>query len=280
MLNAGEYHTLTVNRISDFGLYLANEEGDEVLLPNRYVSLDNKVGDKLNVFVYHDSEDRLVASTEKPYAAVGDIAALKVVDKTIHGAFLDWGLSAKDIFLPNRNMVGVVKPDTKVVVYVYRDNVTGRAVASMSLRDVVSNVELSLKRGQKVEILVAVDLEKGYRVVINGKYWGMIYKNQLYRQIAIGDKLEAYVRRITEDNRVDLSLQQEGYNEVKAAADKLLDLLDKNGGRLALNDDSTPDKIHAVTGMSKKVFKRTAGFLMKRGDIAMTGQGIELTKKG
>lgn len=278
MLDAGKYHTLTVNRISDFGLYLANGEGDEVLLPNRYVSLENKVGDQLEVFVYHDSEDRLVASTEKPYAAVGDVASLKVVDKTVHGAFLDWGLTAKDIFLPNRNMVGLVKPDSKVVVYIYRDKITGRAVASMHLREVISNVELSLKRGQKVEILVAVELEKGYRVVIDGKNWGMIYKNQLYRPVSIGDKLEGYVRRITEDNRVDISLQQEGYNEVKASADKLTGLMRSAGGRLAVNDDSAPELITKMTGMSKKVFKRTAGYLMKRGDIVMTDNGIELPK--
>ncbi len=278
MLNAGEYHTLTVNRISDFGLYLINEDGDEVLLPNRYVSLENKVGDPMKVFVYHDSEDRLVASTETPYAAVGDIAALKVVDKTVHGAFLDWGLTAKDIFLPNRNMSGFVKPESKVVVYVYRDKITGRAVASMALREVVSNVELSLKRSQKVDIIVALELEQGYRVVINGKHWGMIYKNQLYRPVSIGDSMEAYVRRITEDNRVDLSLQQEGYDEVKASADKLLDLMRKKGGKLPVNDDSAPEKVTAVTGMSKKVFKRTVGYLMKRGDITQTDNGIELSK--
>lgn len=269
---------MTVSRISDFGLYLANEEGDEVLLPNRYVSLENKVGDQIEVFVYHDSEDRLVASTERPYAVVGDVAALKVVDKTVHGAFLDWGLTAKDIFLPNRNMVGLVKPDSKVVVHVYRDKITGRAVATMQLREVISNVDLALKRGQKVEILVALELEKGFRVVINGRHWGMIYKNQLYRPVAIGDRLEAYVRRITEDNRVDLSLQQEGYNEVKTSADKLLDILRQKGGKLAVNDDSTPEQISAATGMSKKVFKRTAGYLMKRGDIKMTENGIELSK--
>lgn len=278
MLNAGEYHKLTVNRISDFGLYLVNDDGDEVLLPNRYVSLENKVGDQMDVFVYHDSEDRLVASTEKPYAAVGDITALKVVDKTVHGAFLDWGLTAKDIFLPNRNMSGLVKADSKVVVYVYRDKITGRAVASMALREVVSNVDMQLKRGQKVDVIVALELETGYRVVINGKHWGMIYKNQLYRPVAIGDRMEAYVRRITEDNRVDLSLQQEGYNEVKTSADKLLDLLRKAGGKLAVHDDSTPERVTSVTGMSKKVFKRTVGFLMKRGDIVMTEKGIEIAK--
>lgn len=278
MLNAGEYHTLTVGRISDFGLYLANEEGDEVLLPNRYVSLENKVGDQIRVFVYHDSEDRLVATTETPYAVVGDIAALRVVDKTEHGAFLDWGLTAKDIFLPNRNMVGFVNPGSKCVVSLYRDKMTGRAVATMALREIISNTELSLKRGQKVEIIVTLEQERGYRVIIDGRHWGMIYKNQLFRPVAIGDRLEAYVRRITEDNRVDLSLQQEGYNEVKTSADKLMSLIKEAGGKLSVHDDSTPEAITAATGMSKKVFKRTVGYLMKRGDVIMSEKGIELSK--
>ena len=278
MLNAGEYHTLTVNRISDFGLYLSDDSGDEVLLPNRYVSLGNKIGDHLRVFVYHDSEDRLVATTETPLAIVGEIAALTVVDKTVHGAFLDWGLTAKDIFLPNRNMIGFVKPGNKVVVALYRDKITGRAVATMSLKGMVSNEELSLKRGQKVHILVAQAQERGYRVIIEGRHWGMVYKDQLFRPVTVGDRFEAYVRRITDDNRVDLSLQQEGYNEVKTSADKLLKLLKDAGGNLTLNDESTPDEIVSQTGMSKKVFKRAAGYLMKRGNITMTETGLELSE--
>lgn len=276
MILSGIYHTLRVNRISDYGLYLADEEDNEVLLPNRYVSLENKVGDMMDVFVYHDSEDRLVATTEKPYATVGETAFLQVVDKTVHGAFLDWGLSAKDIFLPNRNMIGRLDPGRKYVVYVYRDNITGRAVTSMSLKNFISNESLDLKRGQEVDIMVALKTEAGFRVVINNRYWGMIYDNQLFGNIKIGDRTKAYIRRITDDNRVDLSLQQEGYDEVKKSADRIIALMRENGGFLPLHDGSSPEEVNAVTRMSKKVFKRSVGYLMKRDMITMDGKGIKL----
>lgn len=279
MILSGIYHTLRVNRISDYGLYLADEEENEVLLPNRYVSLENKVGDMMEVFVYHDSEDRLVATTEKPYATVGETAFLKVVDKTVHGAFLDWGLTAKDIFLPNRNMIGRLDPGRKYVVYIYRDTVTGRAVTTMALKSFISNTELDLKRGQEVDILVALKTDSGFRVVINNRYWGMLYDNQLFGNISVGDRAKAYVRKITEDNRVDLSLQQEGYDEVKKSADRLLALMRENGGTLPVHDGSTPEEVNAATNMSKKVFKRSAGYLMKRGEIKMDGNGIELADK-
>lgn len=278
MITAGTYHTLTVSRVSDHGLYLADEE-EEVLLPNRYVSMDDKVGDTKEVFVYHDSEDRLVATTEKPYATVGQAAFLKVVDKSVHGAFLDWGLTAKDLFLPNKNMSGRLEPGKHYVVYIYRDKVSGRAVATMMLRNHINNEELPLKKGDKVNILVAMRTEQGYRVVIDDRHWGMVYDNQIFSPIAVGDRAEAYVRRITEDNRVDLSLQQEGYDEVQASAVKLEILLREKGGFLPLHDRSEPGEITASTGMSKKVFKRTVGYLMKRGSIAMDDKGISLAEK-
>ena len=278
MIEAGTYHNLKVNRISDFGLYLANEEGDEVLLPNRYVSLNDKVGDSLEVFVYHDSEDRLVATTEKPLATVGEAAFLEVVDKTVHGAFLNWGLTAKDLFMPNRNMVGHVTPGRKYVVYLYRDNITGRAVATMSFKGHIANENLTVKRGDRVNILVAQEVPSGYRAIIDNRHWGMLYRDQLFGEIHIGDRGPAYIRKVTADNRIDLSLQQEGYDEVKTSAERLLGLIRRNNGFLALNDDSTPEQIRDTVHMSKKVFKRSAGYLMKRGDIKMDETGIKLTK--
>lgn len=276
MLNAGTYHKLTVSRISDHGLYLSDDEQNEVLLPNRYVSLENKVGDMLDVFVYHDSEDRLIATTEHPLGKVGEVAYLRVVDKTVHGAFLDWGITAKDLFLPNRNMIGFVEPNRKYIVYIYRDSVTGRAVASMGLRGFISNGELNLRRGQEVDIIVTQRLDSGFRVVIDNRYWGMIYDNQIFGEVRIGERMKAYVRRITEDNRVDLSLQQEGYDEVKKSADKLMSQLRANGGILPLNDASSPEQVVETVGMSKKVFKRTVGYLMKRGEIVMDADGIKV----
>ena len=275
-MQVGKLQILKINRISDFGVYLADEEGNEVLLPNRYVSLTDSVGDEKEVFVYHDSEDRLVATTEKPLAAADTVACLKVVDKTIHGAFLDWGLSGKDLFLPNRNQLGGVRVGYPCIVWLYIDDKTGRCVATMKFKAFVNNDIVSVKIRQQVEIVVVAETPVGYKVVIDNRHWGMLYKNQLFRPIRIGERTNAYIRKITDDNRIDVSLQQEGYAEVLHSVDTLLTLLRNNDGFLPVNDDSTPEDVREVTQMSKKVFKRTLGMLMKRGEIVVVDNGIKL----
>ena len=276
MMKAGQNHTLTVTRISDYGLYLADDTGDEVLLPNRYVSLGDKIGDKIDVFVYHDSEDRLVATRETPLVHAGEVACLKVVDKNLHGAFLDWGLSGKDLFLPNRNQQGGVVPGRSYIVYLYVDNITGRCVATMKLKPYIGNEVITVAPHQKVDILVASQSPLGYRVIVASRHWGMIYRNQIFRPVAVGEQTEAYVTRITEDNRIDLSLQQEGYEGVSSSAEDLLRQVREAGGHLEVGDDSTPDAIHACTRMSKKVFKRALGMLLKRGAVTTDGTSIRL----
>ena len=266
-MKVGHIQTLKVNRISDYGLYLADEEGQEVLLPNRYVSLTNAIGDEIEVFVYHDSEDRLVATTDQPLITEGRAACLKVVDKNIHGAFLDWGLKGKDLFLPNRNQQGGVLPGRSYIVWLYVDNITGRCVATMKLKPFIDNDIITVKPRQKVDILIASESPIGYRAIIDSRHWGMIYKNQIFQKVQIGDRLEGFVRRITDDNRIDLSLRQEGYDGVATSAEGLLAILQENGGILPVGDDSTPEQIHAATQMSKKVFKRAVGMLLKRGTI-------------
>ena len=171
-MRIGEIQTLEVARISDFGLYLTDGEGVEVLLPNRFVKLDMKVGDSIEVFVYHDSDDRPVATTEKPLIKAGEVAALKVVDKNLHGAFLDWGLFGKHLFLPNRNQQGGVVAGQKTVVYMYIDERTGRCVATNKIKPFVYNEDpLTVKVGDEVSVLVAFSTPIGYRVVINNRHW-------------------------------------------------------------------------------------------------------------
>ncbi len=275
-MKVGQIQTLKVARISDFGLYLADEEGQEVLLPNRFVSLTNAIGDEIEVFVYHDSEDRLVATTDRPLITEGRVASLKVVDKNIHGAFLDWGISGKDLFLPNRNQQGGVLAGRSYVVWLYVDNITGRCVATMKLKPYIDNDVITVKPRQKVDILIASESPIGYRAIINSRHWGMIYKNQIFRPVRVGDSLEGWVRRITDDNRIDLTLQQQGYDGVSSSAEILLSLIKENGGVLTVGDDSSPDQIHALTQMSKKVFKRAVGILLKRGDIVAESTQIKL----
>lgn len=275
-MKVGHIQTLKVNRISDFGLYLIDNEEQEVLLPNRYVSLENKVGDEIEVFVYHDSEDRLVATTDRPLITEGKAAYLKVVDKNIHGAFLDWGLAGKDLFLPNRNQQGGVIAGKSYVVWLYVDNITGRCVATMKLKPFIDNDIITIKPRQKVDILLASESPIGYRAIIDSRHWGMLYKNQIFKPVKVGDRLEGYVRRITDDNRIDLTLRQEGYDGVANSAEDLLKLIKENGGEMPIGDNSTPEKVHALTQMSKKVFKRAVGILLKRGDITTDGESIKL----
>lgn len=276
-MKVGHIQTLKVNRISDYGLYLVDDEGQEVLLPNRYVSLTNAIGDEIEVFVYHDSEDRLVATTDRPLITEGRAAYLKVVDKNIHGAFLDWGLKGKDLFLPNRNQQGGVLAGRSYIVWLYVDNITGRCVATMKLKPFIDNDIITVKPRQKVDILIASESPIGYRAIIDSRHWGMVYKNQIFQKVQIGDRFEGFVRRITDDNRIDLSLRQEGYDGIATSADDLLAILRNNGGVLPVGDDSSPEQVHAATQMSKKVFKRAVGMLLKRGVI--TADKFEIREK-
>ena len=278
MLRAGRIQKLTVSRISDYGLYLADEEQNEVLLPNRYISLTDKPGDEKEVFLYHDSEDRLVATTETPLLRVGEAGYLRVVDKTAHGAFVDWGLYGKDLFLPNRNQQGGIIAGRSYIVYLYEDSVTGRCVATCKLKSFINNDSITVAPRQEVDLLVASESPIGYRVIINNRHWGMLYRNQLFRPIAVGDRTKGYVRKLTEDNRIDVSLQQEGFAQVKDSAEVLLQLVRDNGGFLPLNDDSAPEEVNRLTQTSKKVFKRSLGMLLKRGAVTVDEQGIKINE--
>ena len=279
IMRTGEIQTLKVGRISDYGVYLTDEEQNEVLLPNRFTRLDMKEGDEVRVFVYHDSEDRLVASTENPLIVAGQVAALKVVDKSIHGAFLDWGLSGKHLFLPNRNQQGAVVAGQLTVVYMYIDERTGRCVATNKIKPFITNEDpLTVSVGDEVDILIAFETPIGYRAVIDNRHWGMLYKNQLFRPVRVGDKYRGWVRKITEDMRIDLSLQQTGLAEVETSVVRLEALLKEHGGVLGVNDKSDPQEVARVTSMSKKVFKRALGMLLKQGRIEQTESGIRLKK--
>ena len=278
MLRAGRIQKLTVSRISDYGLYLADEEQNEVLLPNRYISHTDKPGDEKEVFLYHASEDRLVATTDTPLLRVGEAGYLRVVDKTAHGAFLDWGLYGKDLFLPNRNQQGGSIAGRSYIVYLYEDSVTGRCVATCKLKSFINNDIITVAPRQEVDLLVASESPIGYRVIINNRHWGMLYRNQLFRPIAVGDRTKGYVRKLTEDNRIDVSLQQEGFAQVKDSAEVLLQLVRDNGGFLPLNDDSAPEEVTRLTQTSKKVFKRSLGMLLKRGAVTVDEQGIKINE--
>lgn len=278
-MRIGEIQTLSVSRVSDYGLYLADEEGAEVLLPNRYVSLTQKVGDEVEVFVYHDSEDRIVATTERPNITAGRVAWLKVVDKSIHGAFLDWGVGGKDLFMPNRNQQGGVVVGNHYAVYMYVDSITSRCVATNKLKAFVNNEDIvTVAPRQEVEILVASESPIGYRCVVENRHWGMLYKNQLFRKVSLGESLRGYVVRVTDDRRIDLSLQQQGYTQVKDSAEQLYEAIVAAGGVLPLTDDSSPEEVQRVLQMSKKLFKRSLGVLLSHKRVEKGDGVIKIVK--
>lgn len=278
-MRVGDIQTLTVNRLSDYGLYLADEEGNEALLPNRYVSLSQKVGDSVEVFIYHDSEDRITATTDTPTITAGKVAWLKVVDKNIHGAFLNWGIAGKDLFLPNRNQQGGIVIGNHYPIYMYVDDITGRCVATNKLRSFVNNDDIvTVAKGQQVDILVVSESPIGYRVIVENRHWGMLYKNQIFRPLTLGERTTAFVTKVTEERRIDLSLQRGGYAQVKDSAEQLYDAIVAAGGTLPLNDNSSPEQIQQTVQMSKKLFKRSLGVLLSHKRVVTTEQGIKIAK--
>lgn len=265
----GQYNTLIIRRSTPNGIYLADDlssEAEQVLLPRKYQPDDFKVGDYIKVFLYTDSEDRKVATTETPKLQVGEIASLKAVDITKYGAFMDWGLQ-KDLFVPFSNQQVRMQKNQFYPVTAYLDKVTGRVVGTSKISHMISNASISVGKDEEVTIIVARRLERGFRVIINSKHWGMLYDNQIYIPVSIGDTYKAWITKITEDNRIDVALQQNGYSGTLVAVDVLKKLFEENNGIIQLGDKSDPEQIQIQTGLSKKTFKRALGVLFKEGTI-------------
>jgi predicted RNA-binding protein (virulence factor B family) len=265
-MNLGDYNDLEVARFVEFGVYLTSDDGD-ILMPDRYVPAGVRVGDVLRVFVYRDSEDRLVATTETPLARVGEFAALRVTAATSLGAFLDWGLP-KDLLLPLRNQPKRVQPGDTVLVYIYLDETSDRLVATAKWEKFTDRNPL-LEPGQTVPLLIAGQSELGYAVLVDGRYQGLLFRNEVFRPLSIGDTPTGYVRQVRQDGKVDVSLQRQGYDEALAAAENLVLLLRKAGGILPVTDKTDSEEIYRRVGMSKKVFKKALGTLYRRGQVQL-----------
>jgi uncharacterized protein len=274
--NIGRRNILMVVRDSSPGLYLDGGEHGEILLPNRYVPRGIKAGDTIEVFVYRDSEDRLVATTETPRATVGEIATLKVISLNHQvGAFLDWGLP-KDLLLPFREQTGSVRVGQDVIVRIYIDQKTQRIVASMKLgRDSVVE-PLDYRPGQPVEFLITEKTALGYKALVEGKHSGLLYHDGLSIPVAIGKRLKGFVRTLRPDGKIDLALEQPGYRRVAPLALRIVQALQRNEGRLGVDDDSSPEAIRQAFGVSKKAFKQALGTLYKARRIRFSKPGIEL----
>ncbi len=281
MAAIGERNALRVLRESKSGLHLDGEELGEILLPGRYIPKGTVPGDYLEVFIHHDSEDRIVATTEIPKACVGDFAALKVI--SLHpraGAFLDWGLS-KDLLLPIREQARRVTVGETVVAYVFLDRKSNRIVATTRLDRHLDSTAADYTLDQRVSLLIAGETPLGYKAIVENAYHGLLYKTDLGSPLAIGQAVEGYVRAIRPDGKIDLLLDPAGYGRIAPLTEQIIDALKKvPSGRLPLGDHSTPEEIRAQFNTSKKAFKQALGALYRQRSIRLIEDGIEFVPPG
>lgn len=275
MLFIGKYNTLTIARSTDYGFFLEDVQGDEVLLPNRYVTDDMQIDDSITVFVYNDSEDRPVATTEKPYLVRNEFAYLRCVDVNDKGAFLDWGLS-KDLFVPFREQPFPLHEGESYIVYLYLDRATDRLLASCKINKYLDNERLTVAEGDEVDLLIWERTELGFNVIVNQYHKGLVYHNEIFKSINVGDRVKGFVKKIRQENRLDISLEKVGVERFDPLNERILSALRNNNGFLALHDDSTPEAISEKLEMSKRNFKKSIGNLLKKGKISFEQNGIRL----
>ncbi|MEJ8803077.1 CvfB family protein [Pontibacter sp. H249] len=280
MVELGDYNELEIAREVDFGVYLTSEDGD-ILLPTKYIPEGARVGDKIRVFIYRDSEDRMIATNLEPFATVGQFACLTCTDVTPFGAFLDWGLE-KDLLVPLNNQKDKMQVGKKYCVYLYLDEASDRVVATSKLGKYLHNEHIELTEGEEVQLLVAGYTDLGIKVIINNAYMGMLYRNEVFQDLRLGDSTTGYIKHIRHDNKIDVTLRKPGATqkmESEEASDKLLRLLKEGRGWLPLSDNSSPEDIYQTLGMSKKTFKRAIGGLYKAGLITITEDSIRLKQE-
>lgn len=275
-MEIGKFNVLQVARVTPYGLCLRDEAGEEVLLPKRYVTDAMQPGTLGKVFVYMDNEKRPIATTLKPLCTVGEVAVLRVKQVNQTGAFLDWGLD-KDLLLPYRLQTKPIYEDDMVPVHVFIDPTSGRIVASMYLKNVLTTEPPSFQKNEPVEAVLIEETTTGYKVVVNHKYRGLLYKNEIFEPVEIGDKRTVYVKKVREDGKVDVALQPQGFQAAaEGQTEKLILKLLQTKGKLMLSDSSSPEEIQEVLGMSKKNFKRAIGMLYKKGVIEIHDKYIKI----
>jgi uncharacterized protein len=277
MADIGRINKLKIVKELDFGIYLDGGEHGEILMPRRYVPESAKTDDFLEVFIYKDSEDRLLATTETPAAMVGEFAFLEVVSVTTVGAFLGWGLP-KDLMVPYREQRQRMETGKKYIVRVYLDEDTERIVASSKIDHFLDNLPPEYKEGQEVDLLISSKTDIGFKAIINNSHTGMLYRNEVFKPLKQGQKMKGYIKKIREDDKIDLSLEKPGHEKLDELAEKILHVLKENEGFLELTDSSEPEKIYRHFGTSKKNYKKAIGALYKKRLITMEEFGIRLTQ--
>jgi predicted RNA-binding protein (virulence factor B family) len=273
--NIGKYNTLRVIKEVDFGVYLDGETEGEILMPVRYVPVKCQAGDFVDVFLYLDSEDRPIATTEKPFAQVGEFAMLRVQSVNKIGTFLDWGIM-KDLLVPFREQKVTMTEGRSYLVYIYVDEETHRIVASAKLNKFLDKSLPDYTVGQEVDLVIESETDLGYKAIVNNLHWGILYENEVFEQLAKGLKIKGYIKKIRPDNKIDLSLHPLGYEKVDPLTQMILDEMKKMGGFIAVSDKSDAEEVYRVFGISKKSFKQAIGALYKKRLITITPDGIRL----
>lgn len=275
MVEIGKMNTLDIVKEVDFGLYLDGGPKGEILLPKRYVPETYEIGGPIEVFIYTDSEDRIIATTEKPLAMVGDLAFLQVVSVNQIGAFLDWGL-AKDLLVPFREQRAKMVVGEWHMVAVYLDEESERVAASAKLDEFLNQTPGNFHIGQEVNLQIWSQTPIGFKVIINDAHLGMLYKDEVFQKLDRGQRMKGYIKKVREDNKIDLSLQRPGLGKVEQLSSEILEKLKKEGGFLAMTDKSHAELIYSVFGESKKTFKKAIGALYKQRLILLEKNGIRL----
>ncbi|WP_228851847.1 CvfB family protein [Aegicerativicinus sediminis] len=274
-MEIGVYHNLTIDRQREPGLFLSDENGEEVLLPNRYIPENFEIGDSISVFVYLDNEGRPVATTDSPFVTKNDFAVLRCNQVNNFGAFLEWGL-VKELFCPFKEQVVKMVKGEWYLVYCYLDETTNRLVASSKTNQFLNNSVVKVEEGEEVELIVSYPSELGMNVIINNEHLGLIFNDEIFKDLSIGDRIKGYIKKIRPDNKITVTLQKPGHKSIEPNADHILTVLKRENGFLPLTDKSSPEEIQSKLELSKKSFKKAIGTLYKKRLIDLREDGIYL----
>jgi len=278
-MELGRYHTLEIDHEASPGLFLKNEEGEEILLPNKYIPEEYEMGQKLDVFVYLDHSERPVATTLKPAVQLDEFGYLRCAETNEIGAFLDWGLE-KHLFVPYKEQAFPIKEGSWHLIFCYLDEVTDRLVASSKTHAFLDNEELTVEPFEEVDLIVTSKTDLGFHVIVNELHLGLIYHDEIFQPLKTGDKTKGWITKIREDNKIDITLQRPGYRSIEPNADAVMEKLQSKDGFLPLHDKSKPEEIEKMLKMSKKSFKRAIGTLYKNRMIEIENdEGVYLREK-
>ncbi|MCA2451950.1 GntR family transcriptional regulator [Vibrio alginolyticus] len=276
MIKIGQINSLEVIKKADFGVFLDGDDYGSVLLPSKYVPEGTEIGEYVDVFLYFDSESQLAATIERPIAQVGEWGLMKIEGVNATGAFVNWGIKEKDLLIPFSEQRTRFSAGQTILVYVYTDKASGRIVGTTKFNKWLDKTPANYEVNEQVDLIIAERSQLGYKAIVNGKHWGMIFPSDVFGKLYIGKKLKGFIKHIREDGKIDLALQKVGVAKMDDLSSKILDLLEKKGGFLPLNDKSFPEAIFDAFRTSKGTYKKTIGGLYKQGKIVIEKDGIRL----